>query len=96
MNLFDLGIVLAVAFLLAALASVRLTADVLSANKAPKGSVIKNKTDETDSIQLRPGQQVVGRGKAVGTVYQLSDGRTIIVRRRTTTPAPRTAPGGTP
>jgi hypothetical protein len=32
------------------------------------------------AVQLRPGQRVVGRGRAVGTVYKLEDGRTIVVR----------------
>lgn len=92
-NLFDLGIVLAVAFLLAALSSANLTSDVLSGNaqKAPAGSVVKNQDEEVKGIDLKPGQEVVGQGKAVGTVYQLADGRTVIVRKATaTTPATTT------
>jgi len=99
-NLFDLGIVLAVAFLLAALSSVKLTEKVLSQNArtAPAGSVIKNPGQQAKPIQLKPGQQVVGRGRPIGTVYQLADGRTIIVRSdgvTTTTPAPATPATGT-
>ena len=87
-NLFDLGIVLAVAFLLAALSTAKLTAKALNSANAskplPANTVVKNSNQETRAIHLRAGQQVVGRGKVVGTVYQLSDGRTVIVRTRTT------------
>ncbi len=96
-NLFDLGIVLAVAFLLAALSSVKLTTDVLAGNtpaKAPAGSVVKDKDQEAKSIDLKPGQEVVGQGKAVGTVYQLADGSTIIVKKAGST-TPTTATTGT-
>ena len=83
-NLFDLGIVLSVAFLLAALSSVKLGPEVLgrdrAAARAPAVVVPKNAT--VRSIQLRPGERVVGHGRAVGTVYRLDDGRTIVVRTR--------------
>jgi hypothetical protein len=93
-NMFDLGIVLAVAFLLAALSSVKLTTDVLAGNesaRAPAGSVVKNQDQQANQIELKPGQEVVGQGKAVGTVYQLTDGSTILVKPKagggtTTTP----------
>jgi hypothetical protein len=86
-NLFDLGIVLSVAFLLAALSSLKLGPDVLgrraaaSARSAPAGSVIVARGAQIRSVQLRPGQRVVGRGRAVGTLYRLDDGRTIVVTR---------------
>lgn len=78
-NLFDLGIVLSVAFLLAALSSLNLT-DALTAKSKSPNSVIVNKEDQVKELQLKPGQRVVGRGEPVGTVYRLSDGRTIVVR----------------
>jgi hypothetical protein len=78
-NLFDLGIVLAVAFLLAALSSLNLT-DALTAKSKSPDSVIVNKEDQVKEIQLKPGQRVVGRGEPVGTLYRLADGRTIVVR----------------
>ena len=102
-NLFDLGIVLAVAFLLAALSSVNLSTSVLAGKKAvtpktaPAGSVVKNKDQVAQPITLQPGQTVVGQGKELGTVYQLSDGRTVIVRkggrRRPAAVTPATTPG---
>lgn len=88
-NLFDLGIVLSVAFLLAALSSVKLTPEILgkgavsaSERRAPAGSVTAGRDEAVRSIELKPGQRVVGRGKPVGTLYRLDDGRTIVVERR--------------
>lgn len=85
-NLFDLGIVLAVAFLLAALSSVNLTPDVLK-NRAsadqqtvPKDSVLAKPDEKVEEIQVDPGETVVGRGEKLGEVYKLSDGRTVIVK----------------
>jgi hypothetical protein len=88
-NLFDLGIVLSVAFLLAALSSLKLGPEVLGRDRtaaagrsAPAGSVVVGRDVRVRSVQLRRGERVVGHGRAVGTVYQLDDGRTIVVRRR--------------
>jgi hypothetical protein len=88
-NLFDLGIVLAVAFLLAALSSVQLTPEILGANKraaAAQDPVVTKEDEEARPLTLKPGERVVGRGERLGTVYRLDDGRTIIVRPRD--PAP--------
>ena len=88
-NLFDLGIVLSVAFLLAALSSLKLGPEALGRDRgaatgrgAPLGSVIAPRDARVRSVQLRPGQRVVGQGRAIGTVYRLDDGRTIVVRKR--------------
>lgn len=95
-NLFDLGIVLAVAFLLAALSSIDLAPSVLKQNDAtqtgavqvPADSVIQKPGEEANTIDLRPGEEVVGQGEPVGTVYKLDDGRTVIVRPDSTSPVP--------
>lgn len=84
-NLFDLGIVLAVAFLLAALSSVDLTKVLTDSEAAQAAAAAANavtaKPDEvTKEIQLEPGERVVGRGEEIGRVYRLEDGSTIIVR----------------
>ncbi len=87
-NLFDLGIVLSVAFLLAALASIDLGPTALKAktpqqpasDRAPSDAVVAERDERTRQIELRPGQRVVGRGERLGTVYRLRDGRTVIVR----------------
>jgi hypothetical protein len=71
-NLFDIGVVLALAFLLAALSSLKLT-DVLT------GEPVTAKQDaETRTVELQ-GRKVVGEGKRVGSVYELSDGRQVYV-----------------
>lgn len=90
-NLFDLGIVLSVAFLLAALSSLKLGPDVLGKRAAANGrlpadTVLVGPGQQARSIKLQPGQRVVGRGQPVGTVYRLSDGRTVIVESRGQTP----------
>ena len=83
-NLFDLGIVLSVAFLLAALSSLNLTETLTEKSKAetPAKAVVANKDQQVKEIEVTPGQRVVGRGEPVGTLYRLADGRTIVVRNQ--------------
>jgi hypothetical protein len=88
-NLFDLGIVLSVAFLLAALSSLDLTSSALTerskaeqpASVQAADAVVANPDDTVKTVELKPGQRVVGRGEPVGTVYRLADGRTVIVKK---------------
>jgi hypothetical protein len=87
-NLFDLGIVLSVAFLLAALSSLDLTGAITGkaeteARTRPADAVVKQPGEEVQRVEIQPGEQVVGRGEAIGTVYRLKDGRTVIVRKPT-------------
>lgn len=84
-NLFDLGIVLSVAFLLAALSSLNLTGALTSKSRAaratrPADAVVAKKDQQVKEVELDPAERVVGRGQPIGTVYRLSDGRTVIVR----------------
>jgi hypothetical protein len=85
-NLFDLGIVLSVAFLLAALSSLDLTSALTGTKRAsenrtrPADTVVAPRDSKVKQVQVKPGEKVVGRGKAIGTVYRLADGRTVIVR----------------
>jgi hypothetical protein len=77
-NLFDLGIVLAIAFLVVAVTGLEV------AQRAGEGAA-------RDQIRLRPREQarplergderVVGRGERVGTVYRLRNGELIYVTR---------------
>jgi len=105
-NLFDLGIVLSVAFLLAALSSLRLD-DILTnerveviRNTAQGQQIITREGQKVTRIQLQPGQRVVGRGDRIGSVYRLNDGRIVYVEDGATPPAgstpapPSTPPGG--
>ncbi|MEA2445450.1 MAG: hypothetical protein QOJ12_2742 [Thermoleophilales bacterium] len=99
-NLFDLGIVLSVAFLLAALSSLKLS-DILTNEKVEvirntsKGQeIITRQGQKVTRIQLQPGQRVVGRGDRIGSVYRLSDGRIVYVQDGAAPPAGATpAPG---
>jgi hypothetical protein len=79
-NMFDIGIILAVGFLLAALSSLGLsdavndgglTKPALGEVKLPPGQTPQDVPDE--------GVKVAGRGTAVGTVYRLADGRLVYV-----------------
>lgn len=83
-NLFDLGIVLSVAFLLAALSSLDLTSALTEQSQPPaqqQDAVVADRDQRVKPLKLEPGQRVVGRGVAVGTVYRLADGRTVIVKK---------------
>jgi hypothetical protein len=85
-NLFDLGIVLAVAFLLAALSSLKLsdllTEENVTVVRSSKGSetVIVKEGEQVRSVELN-GRRVVGEGRRIGSVYRLEDGRTVFVER---------------
>jgi hypothetical protein len=89
-NLFDLGIVLAVAFLLAALQSVNLT-DLLTKSdvtilrtEANSQTLIVKEGDEIKTVRLSK-ETVTGSGRRVGEVYRLADGRLVYVRGKATT-----------
>jgi len=83
-NLFDLGIVLAVAFLLAALQSVNLT-DLLTRENV---TILRTQPD-SQTLVVKEGDQIktvklssktaTGTGRPVGQVYRLSDGRLVYV-----------------
>jgi hypothetical protein len=81
---------------LAALSSIDLAPSVLQRNDAqqtgavpvPGDSVIAKPGEEANTIQLQPGEEVVGQGEPVGTVYRLDDGRTVIVRPGDAAPVP--------
>jgi hypothetical protein len=69
-NLFDIGIALAVAFLVAGLG--------LTVNKTT--NKIEPRTSTTTTTpQPTPGARTSGHGSALGTLYRLSDGRLVVV-----------------
>lgn len=70
-NLFDLGLVLAVAFLVAGLG--------LSVNKATGKIEPRTSTTTTTVPQQQPGPTTSGRGAPIGTLYRLADGRLVVV-----------------
>jgi hypothetical protein len=103
-NLFDLGIVLAVGFLLAALSSLNLTKTITSNGLLkPAADTITVSPDDVVKDVPKSGTTVVGRGSKVGTVYRLEDGRLIYVVGTPTaspspsiTPSPTATPSATP
>jgi hypothetical protein len=73
-NLFDIGIVLAVAFLIAGL--------TLTVN--PDSGDIQRRADQAQArVRVLPepagSERARGRGEPVGTAYRLADGRLVIV-----------------
>jgi hypothetical protein len=84
-NLFDLGIVLAVAFLLAALSSLNLTKALTHNGLHPVApGTITISPGQTLHQLPTPGASTIGRGSKVGTVYRLPNGQLVYV---TGTPA---------
>ncbi|MBN1529744.1 MAG: DUF2149 domain-containing protein [Thermoleophilaceae bacterium] len=86
-NLFDLGIVLAVAFLLATLSSLKLSSlltdeDVTVVRSTEDSSTVIVKRGQKVRATRLEGRRVVGRGERIGSVYRLSDGRTVVVEGR--------------
>jgi hypothetical protein len=74
-NLFDLGLVLAVAFLVAGLG---LSVDKSTGKIEPRTSTAPNTTTTTVPHQ-QPGPTTSGRGTAIGSLYRLADGRLVVV-----------------
>lgn len=76
-NLFDIGIVLAVAFLIAGL--------TLTVN-APSGKIVRREAGAGKRVhvvsQPSAARRASGRGRPVGTAYRLADGRLVIVGGR--------------
>ncbi|HST54481.1 MAG TPA: DUF2149 domain-containing protein [Solirubrobacteraceae bacterium] len=76
-NLFDVGLVLAVAFLVAGLSLTRDPHNGSIERRAPTVSM-PGKTTSLPSPADAPAAQ--GRGEEVGKVYRLSDGRLVYVQ----------------
>jgi hypothetical protein len=74
-NLFDIGMILAVAFLIAG----------LTLTVSPHGGRIQRRTDRQAQARVRvlpkpiSADRARGRGQPVGTAYRLADGRIVIV-----------------
>lgn len=77
-NLFELGVVLAVGFMLAALSSLDL-AERLAGQGDP---TVEVRTDRpADAVEMT-GRNYEGRGRPIGRAFRMEDGRTIIVEGR--------------
>ena len=96
-NLFDVAIVLAVAFLLAALSGVGLS-DILAGEdvtlvKNPGQAdmeLIVKEGGNLRRLELEPGEQASGVGRLIGEFYQLEDGSTVFVPVETDETTPGT------
>lgn len=86
-NMFDVGLVLAVAFLLAALQSADLTdlltkKDVTIVRRTEDGqTIVVKRGDQLRTLKLG-GEEVAGQGDRVGSVFRLGDGRLVYVEGR--------------
>lgn len=73
-NLFDIGMILAVAFLIAG----------LSLSLSPKNGEVEQRSAGAGAEQVLPspagGPRGQGRGRPVGQVYRLPDGRLVYVK----------------
>jgi hypothetical protein len=78
-NLFDIGIVLAVAFLIAGLG--------LTVNRTTNRIEPRVRATTTTTPQPTPGAPTSGTGTSLGTLYRLADGRLVVVE-----PGGRTRP----
>lgn len=82
-NLFDIGIVLAVAFLVAGIS--------LGASQATRSQDAPTSTDRTLTTPRDAGR-ASGQGTAVGTVYRLPDGRLVLADPGSGSPGTATSP----
>jgi hypothetical protein len=78
-NLFDLGIVLSVAFLLAALSSLHLEGTITKSGLRPTKE-ITIKPGQTVAPLPKPGSRTIGRGTQAGVVYRLANGELVYVQ----------------
>jgi hypothetical protein len=80
-NLFDLGIVLSVAFLLAALSSLHLSSAITRNGLRPTTpNEIRVQPGQKIAPLPRPGQRTIGRGTEAGVVYRLANGQLVYVQ----------------
>jgi hypothetical protein len=80
-NLFDLGIVLSVAFLLAALSSLHLGGAITKHGlRAARGREITIAPGQKVTTLPARGARTLGRGSKVGTVYRLANGTLVYVQ----------------
>lgn len=80
-NLFDLGIVLSVAFLLAALSSLHLNSAITRRGlRVAPAKVITIQPGQKVAPLPRPGQRTIGRGSETGVVYRLANGELVYVQ----------------
>jgi hypothetical protein len=80
-NLFDLGIVLSVAFLLAALSSLHLGATITRHGLHAVAKQIVIQPGQTVAPLPKPGARTIGPGTQAGVVYRLANGELVYVQQ---------------
>ena len=81
-NLFDLGIVLSVAFLLAALSSLHLGGAITSHGlRATPPRASRSSPARRSRRCPSPGARTIGRGTQAGVVYRLANGQLVYVQQ---------------
>jgi len=103
-NLFDVAIVLAVGFLVAALAAAGVSGLLTSENMTivtnpgtPEMQVIVKEGDQITKLDMQSGAEVAGVGTLIGSFYRLADGTVVYVPAGTAAPTGSTpVPGTTP
>ncbi len=103
-NLFDVAIVLAVGFLVAALAAAGVSGLLTNKNMTivtnpgtPEMQVIVKEGDTITKLDMQSGAQVEGMGTLIGSFYKLADGTVVYVPAGQTAPTGSTpVPGATP
>ncbi|HZL65208.1 MAG TPA: DUF2149 domain-containing protein [Thermoleophilia bacterium] len=101
-NLFDVAIVLAVGFLVAALTAAGVSGLLTSKSMTivtnpgtPQMQVIVKNGDQIKKLSLSAGAQVQGVGTLMGSFYKLADGTVVYVPSGTQAPASSTQVPGT-
>ncbi|MGE5229786.1 MAG: DUF2149 domain-containing protein [Deltaproteobacteria bacterium] len=103
-NLFDVAIVLAVGFLVAALAAAGVSGLLTSENMTivtnpgtPEMQVIVKEGDQITKLDMQSGAEVAGVGTLIGSFYRLADGTVVYVPAGESAPTGSTpVPGTTP
>jgi hypothetical protein len=103
-NLFDVAIVLAVGFLVAALTAAGVSGLLTSQNMtivtnpgSPQMQVVVKEGGKITKLNVNSGAQVQGVGQLLGSFYKLTDGTVVYVPAGSTAPANSTPlPGTTP
>jgi hypothetical protein len=103
-NLFDVAIVLAVGFLVAALAAAGVSGLLTNENMTivtnpgtPEMQVIVKDGGQITKLDMQSGAQVAGVGTLIGSFYKLADGTVVYVPSGETAPTGSTpVPGATP
>ena len=97
-NMFDIGIVLSLGFLLAALSALKLSSAITEDGLKRDSNQIRVQQDATVKPVPADQTKVIGNGSEVGKVYRLQDGRLVYVvsPSDSASPTPSATPSPSP